>query len=93
MTTMSLSNVVNILNAHGEEIRDGDEETFELFSRYRGFSSLGMVAKGAVKVDISIGDQDFSITQSPGLLTSNRQDGTTGAGSSFNLLSIHMKGR
>ena len=81
LTAMSTPNLSNVLNAYGEEVEDPDAEAFELFSRYRGSSSLGTVAQGASKVDVSIAGQDFTITQSPGLLTSNRQDGTTGAGS------------
>lgn len=77
---MSRSNLFSILNEHGTEIADADEETFELFSEYNGASSLGMVDARAATVDIIICGRDFRIHQSHGLLNSHREGGTTGAG-------------
>lgn len=54
-------------------------EVFLLFSQEIPSSNLGFVDSRASELDISIGDKSFSIHQSPGLLTSNRQQGTTGA--------------
>nr|OQO28056.1 hypothetical protein B0A51_08215 [Rachicladosporium sp. CCFEE 5018] len=64
----------------GPEIEDASEETFTLFSQSRSLSQdLGMLDPTATSVDITINNRDFTITQSPGLLQSNREGGTTGA--------------
>ncbi|KAK6442255.1 Ribosomal protein lysine methyltransferase [Oleoguttula sp. CCFEE 5521] len=63
----------------GPEIEDAAEETFTLFSQDHASQDLGMLDPSAVTVDITIGTRDFTITQSPGLLQSNREGGTTGA--------------
>lgn len=41
---------------------------------------LGMVAPNSAQLDLRIAGRDVSLVQSPGLLTSNRSQGTTGAG-------------
>lgn len=70
----------SILREHGTEVTDADEETFELFSEYNCASSLGMVDAKTATVDLEICGRDFIIHQSHGLLKSNREGGTTGAG-------------
>ena len=73
---MQLASLFQRLDA---EILDADEETFLLFSQPFPSQDLGFVDARSKTIDISIGNQDLSITQSPGLLSSNRSDGTTGA--------------
>ncbi|OQO02666.1 hypothetical protein B0A48_12195 [Cryoendolithus antarcticus] len=63
----------------GPGIEDAAEETFTLFSQDHASQDLGMLDPSAVTVDITIGTRDFTISQSPGLLQSNREGGTTGA--------------
>ncbi|WPG99338.1 Hypothetical protein R9X50_00215200 [Acrodontium crateriforme] len=63
----------------GDEIVDVDEETFDLFSQPSSLPDLGMIDAKAASLEISIAGKDFTITQSPGLLQSNRSGGTTGA--------------
>ncbi|KAK6422468.1 Ribosomal protein lysine methyltransferase, partial [Oleoguttula sp. CCFEE 5521] len=63
----------------GDEIQDSSEETFTLFSQSHSTQDLGMLDPTAASVDITIGSRDFTITQSPGLLQSSREGGTTGA--------------
>lgn len=54
-------------------------ETFDLFSHSQSSQDLGMVDPKAEELELSIAGRDFTIKQSPGVLQSNRQAGTTGA--------------
>ncbi|CAL3965184.1 hypothetical protein PZA11_002011 [Diplocarpon coronariae] len=73
---MSVSMLVKDL---GSEINDPEEESFLLFSQSIPSQNLGFVDSKATSLDITIGDREFSISQSPNLLLSNRGAGTTGA--------------
>ena len=42
--------------------------------------NLGFIDARATSVDVSVGDRDFTIHQSPTVLSSSRSGGTTGAG-------------
>ena len=68
-----------LISALGEEINDPEEETFLLFSQNLPSQNLGFVDAKATSLDITISGRDFNIIQSPGLLSSNRTEGTTGA--------------
>ncbi|KAL1982701.1 hypothetical protein VTN96DRAFT_952 [Rasamsonia emersonii] len=63
----------------GEEIHDAEEESFLLFSRDIPSANLGFVDSRTATVELTIHGQDFSIHQSPTLLSSARAGGTTGA--------------
>ncbi|KAF2484864.1 hypothetical protein BDY17DRAFT_351727 [Neohortaea acidophila] len=65
----------------GDEVADADEgaETFDLFSHFHSSQDLGMVDGKATEVEVTVAGRDFTIKQSPGLLRSNREAGTTGA--------------
>ncbi|KAL3457350.1 hypothetical protein BJX64DRAFT_20010 [Aspergillus heterothallicus] len=63
----------------GQEVEDADEESFLLFSQDIPSSNLGFVDSKATIVDITIHGQDYTINQSPTLLSSSRAGGTTGA--------------
>ncbi|KAF2217973.1 hypothetical protein CERZMDRAFT_104381 [Cercospora zeae-maydis SCOH1-5] len=63
----------------GEEVQDVDEETFNIFSQQFSMEDLGMLDPKAPVLDITIAGRDFEITQSPGMLQSSRDGGTTGA--------------
>ncbi|KAK4499098.1 hypothetical protein PRZ48_009610 [Zasmidium cellare] len=63
----------------GDEITGVDEETFELFSQNLPSHDLGMVDGKADTIELSIAGHDFEVKQSPGVLQSNREGGTTGA--------------
>lgn len=69
----------SLISALGEEINDPEEETFLLFSQDLPSQDLGFVDARATSLDITISGTDFTIIQSPGLLSSNRKEGTTGA--------------
>ena len=69
----------SLVSALGEEINDPEEETFLLFSQDLPSQDLGFVDARATSLDITISGTDFTIIQSPGLLSSNRKEGTTGA--------------
>ena len=73
---MSLQSLIAVL---GEEINDPEEETFLLFSQEIPSQNLGFVDAKATSLDITIAGRDLNIIQSPGLLSSNRTEGTTGA--------------
>ena len=68
-----------LISALGEEINDPEEETFLLFSQDLPSQNLGFVDAKATSLDITISGRDLNIIQSPGLLSSNRIEGTTGA--------------
>ena len=69
----------DLLLALGDEIEDPEEETFLLFSQSVPSHNLGFVDPKARNLEITVAGRDLSITQSPGLLSSNRELGTTGA--------------
>ncbi len=69
----------SLISALGEEINDPEEETFLLFSQDLPSQNLGFVDAKATGLDITISGRDLNIIQSPGLLSSNRTEGTTGA--------------
>ena len=73
---MALQRLISEL---GEEINDPEEETFLLFSQDLPSQDLGSVDAKATSLDITISGRDLNIIQSPGLLSSNRTGGTTGA--------------
>lgn len=54
-------------------------ETFDLFFRNSALPDLGMLDPKTDSLQLYIADRDFTITQSPGSLQSNRKEGTTGA--------------
>lgn len=64
------------IDHHGDKV---GIETFYLFSQSHSSRDLGMVDSKATELDITIRDQDFVIKQSPGVLQSRREGGTTGA--------------
>ena len=55
-------------------------ETFLLFAQSFPHQDLGIVDPKASTIEITVGGQDMHIQQSPTLLKSNREGGTTGAG-------------
>ncbi|EGX92818.1 Methyltransferase-16, putative [Cordyceps militaris CM01] len=55
-------------------------ETFLLYSQPIPSSNLGFVDPRASTVEARVGGADYTIHQSPGVLSSNRAGGTTGAG-------------
>ncbi|KAJ4164748.1 hypothetical protein LMH87_006410 [Akanthomyces muscarius] len=61
------------------EIEDAEEETFWLYSQPIPSSNLGFVDPKASTVDARVGGVDYTIHQSPGVLSSDRAGGTTGA--------------
>ncbi|KAH6716872.1 hypothetical protein BKA61DRAFT_313054 [Leptodontidium sp. MPI-SDFR-AT-0119] len=68
-----------LLETLGEEIDDPETESFLLFSQSIPSQNLGFVDSKATLLELTIGDRDLSITQSPTILSSNRGGGTTGA--------------
>ncbi|KAK6517174.1 hypothetical protein TWF506_007049 [Arthrobotrys conoides] len=61
------------------EVQDPEEECFLLFSNKPDSRDLGFVNRTESTVSVSINSQDLTIHQSPSLLTSTREAGTTGA--------------
>ncbi|USW54240.1 Putative lysine methyltransferase [Septoria linicola] len=68
-----------LLATLGDEIQDVDEEVYDLFSQSSSLEDLGMLNSKTAVLDVNIAGRDFEITQSPGLLESQREGGTTGA--------------
>ncbi|CAG8982247.1 hypothetical protein HYALB_00004481 [Hymenoscyphus albidus] len=73
---MPLDTFLSIL---GAEIEDAEEESFLLFSQSIPSQDLGFVNSKATSLELTIGDRDLVIQQSPTILSSNRGGGTTGA--------------
>ncbi|OJI83949.1 hypothetical protein ASPTUDRAFT_632247 [Aspergillus tubingensis CBS 134.48] len=71
--------LTNFLATIGEEVEDAEEESFLLFSQDIPSANLGFVDSRATTIDLTIHDQDYTIHQSPTLLSSSRAGGTTGA--------------
>jgi len=72
--------VDKLLAALGDELTDPEEEAFLIFSRPIPSQNLGFVDAKASTLELTVGGKEFSIHQSPGLLSSDRKEGTTGAG-------------
>ncbi|OCL13560.1 hypothetical protein AOQ84DRAFT_310376 [Glonium stellatum] len=68
-----------LLGTLGEQVADPEEEAFLIFSQSIPSQSLGFVDAKEPLLDITVAGRDFSIHQSPTLLSSNRKEGTTGA--------------
>ncbi|KAH8432167.1 S-adenosylmethionine-dependent methyltransferase [Aspergillus melleus] len=74
-----MENISHLLAALGPEIDDADEESFLIFSEPIPSANLGMIDPRSPSVEISIHDQDYTVHQSPAVLSSARAGGTTGA--------------
>ncbi|KAL9640659.1 MAG: hypothetical protein Q9164_000141 [Protoblastenia rupestris] len=68
-----------LLQSLNPEIEDSEEETFLLFAKTLLSQNLGFVDNKATTLNLTIAGRDFTVTQSPALLSSNRKQGTTGA--------------
>ncbi|KAK1674715.1 hypothetical protein BDP55DRAFT_666022 [Colletotrichum godetiae] len=62
-----------------DEILDPEEETFFLFSHNIPSSNLGFIDPKATELSLTLAGRDFTIHQSPTVLSSTRAGGTTGA--------------
>ncbi|KAK4103776.1 hypothetical protein N658DRAFT_494284 [Parathielavia hyrcaniae] len=72
--------LAGFLKALGAAVQDAEEETFELFSQELPSQNLGFIDSKAQSLELTdIAGQEFTITQSPAILSSNRAGGTTGA--------------
>ncbi|CAH0048947.1 unnamed protein product [Clonostachys solani] len=63
----------------GDEIEDPEEETFLLFSQEIPSQNLGFIDPTAPSVEVVVHDREYTIHQSPTVLSSSRAGGTTGA--------------
>jgi hypothetical protein len=70
------------VNVRNKEFTDTARhtESFLLFSQRIPSHNLGFIDPKAQTIDLTLAGKDISIRQSPGLLSSNRKEGTTGAG-------------
>ncbi|OQE31851.1 hypothetical protein PENSTE_c001G01420 [Penicillium steckii] len=67
------------LLANCEEVTDAEEEAFLLFSQDIPTGNLGFLEPRASTVDVTIRGNEYTVHQSPTLLSSSRAGGTTGA--------------
>jgi predicted nicotinamide N-methyase len=63
----------------GPRIQDAFEETFLLFSESLPSQNLGFLDSKSGEIELDVGGRTFILKQSPNLLTSQRESGTTGA--------------
>ncbi|MCJ1244966.1 hypothetical protein MMC30_002167 [Trapelia coarctata] len=73
---MGLPDLIRIL---GDGIEDPEEESFLLFSQSLPSQDLGFANSKAKTLELEVGGLNVTIHQSPTLLSSNRDGGTTGA--------------
>ncbi|KAH0608557.1 uncharacterized protein H6S33_001691 [Morchella sextelata] len=71
--------VESFLSLLGEEVVDVYEESILLFSTVPSSRNLGFLDSSASSISVTAAGQDLTIYQSPTLLSSTRQGGTTGA--------------
>jgi len=70
----------DLLGVLGQPVTDPEEEAFLVFSQTIPSRSLGFIDSKAAVLDVTVSGRELSIHQSPALLSSNRKEGTTGAG-------------
>ncbi|KAF2662684.1 hypothetical protein K491DRAFT_700410 [Lophiostoma macrostomum CBS 122681] len=63
----------------GDPIADAEDEAFVVFSQSIPSQALGIIDSKTSTVEVCVSGRDLTIHQSPGLLTSDRKSGTTGA--------------
>lgn len=63
----------------GQPIQDSFEETFLLFSESLPSHNLGFLDSKVGDIELDVAGRTFTLKQSPNLLTSQREAGTTGA--------------
>ncbi|RKF62586.1 Diaminohydroxyphosphoribosylamino-pyrimidine deaminase [Golovinomyces cichoracearum] len=68
-----------LLPALGHPIEDPEEESFVLFCHTTTTHDLGCVDNNVNLLEVTVGNHDYVIQQSPKILSSNRRGGTTGA--------------
>ena len=78
-TSSSAMLLEDLLSSLGEDIDDPEEESFLLFSQKIPSQDLGFVDAKTTSLEITVSGRDLNIQQSPTLLSSNREGGTTGA--------------
>ncbi|CAM1511268.1 Fc.00g087810.m01.CDS01 [Cosmosporella sp. VM-42] len=71
----------DLISQLDEEIQDPEEgaETFLLYSQDFPSQNLGFVAPKSSSIEVEVGGRDYTIYQSPTVLSSKRKGGTTGA--------------
>ncbi|KAL4880784.1 hypothetical protein BJY04DRAFT_70667 [Aspergillus karnatakaensis] len=74
-----MDGLMKFLDVIGEEVEDAEEESFLLFSQSIPSSNLGFVDSKSTTIDLTIHEREYTIHQSPTLLSSSRAGGTTGA--------------
>ncbi|ESZ90761.1 hypothetical protein SBOR_8853 [Sclerotinia borealis F-4128] len=74
-----MTGVQSFLNSLGPEVEDPEEEAFLLFCQTIPSQNLGFVDSKATELDLTVNGRDLTIYQSPTILSSNRDGGTTGA--------------
>ncbi|KAJ5281696.1 hypothetical protein N7478_007068 [Penicillium angulare] len=74
-----MSSTIPSLLSIGEEVTDVEEESFLLFAQDIPTTNLGFLDSRAAAVEVSIRGNEYTIHQSPTLLSSSRAGGTTGA--------------
>ncbi|KAK2072478.1 hypothetical protein P8C59_006829 [Phyllachora maydis] len=68
-----------LLGLLGDHVVSAEEETFDLFAQDLPSRDLGFVDPKAPVLELTVAGRDLTIHQSPGLLSSDRAGGTTGA--------------
>nr|CAF06067.1 hypothetical protein 29E8.340 [Neurospora crassa] len=74
-----LESFLRLLGKEIKDLDDADEETYDLYAQDLPSSDLGIIDPKTTKLQLTVAGRELTIHQSPGILSSARAGGTTGA--------------
>ncbi|EGO59418.1 hypothetical protein NEUTE1DRAFT_145437 [Neurospora tetrasperma FGSC 2508] len=75
-----LKSFLRLLGKEIKDLDDADEETYDLYAQDLPSSDLGIIDPKTTELQLTVAGRELTIHQSPGILSSARAGGTTGAG-------------
>ncbi|KAK3488082.1 uncharacterized protein B0T23DRAFT_407259 [Neurospora hispaniola] len=82
-----LKSFLRLLGKEIKDLDDADEETYDLYAQDLPSSDLGIIDPKTAELQLTVAGRELTIHQSPGILSSARAGGTTGAGAPSSSLS------
>ncbi|KAK3503004.1 hypothetical protein B0T13DRAFT_446285 [Neurospora crassa] len=74
-----LESFLRLLGKEIKDLDDADEETYDLYAQDLPSSDLGIIDPKTTELQLTVAGRELTIHQSPGILSSARAGGTTGA--------------
>ncbi|CCC08215.1 hypothetical protein SMACR_01763 [Sordaria macrospora] len=74
-----LESFLRLLGNEIKDLDDADEETYDLYAQNLPSSDLGIIDPKTTELQLTVAGRELTIHQSPGILSSARAGGTTGA--------------